>query len=231
MTHPDDEISICAWIKRLTTVGAEVWISWTHSNPERQREAIRASFKLGVPRERLIFMEATDGAVMLEMASLLPRFREMVSEVGPDRVACGAFEQGHLDHDATNVLVSHSFDGPIFEVPFYYSYLTKLPRVNRFSNPLNEEIIELSEDEREFKIDYAQSFPSQAIWRNMMFAEAAARLGGDGSLMKSERMRYQSSVDYLMVVHEGELGEKIAESAKWAAWGTAYEEFSVKISQ
>ena len=33
MTHPDDEISICAWIRRLTDAGVDVFLSWTHSTP------------------------------------------------------------------------------------------------------------------------------------------------------------------------------------------------------
>lgn len=231
MTHPDDEIAICAWVKRLTSVGSEVWISWTHTNPVRQREAQRAAFKLGVPKERLVFLEATDGSVIHEMATLLPRFQTLMERVKPDRVVCGAFEQGHLDHDATNVLVSRSFDGPIFEVPFYYSYLTKLPRVNRFSDPRGEEIIQLSDLEREFKINYAQSFPSQAIWRNMIFAEAAARLNGDGSLMKSERMKLQKPTNYAHPNHSGELADKILESPKWATWTNAYQQFLAKMGE
>lgn len=231
MTHPDDEISICAWIKRLTQAGVDVWISWTHSNPERQREAIRAALKLGVARDNLIFHGGPDGAIMDDMAAHFAKFQAMIETVKPDRIVCGAFEQGHLDHDATNALVAKSFDGPIYEVPFYYSYLTRLPRVNRFSQPTGEEILELSEAEKEWKMDYAQSFPSQAIWRNMIFAEAAARLSGDGSLMTTERMRLQAPVDYLRPNHEGELAERIVESSKWAAWGTAYRRFLVDINK
>ena len=49
------------------------------------------------------------------MPGLLSSFRAMMARVKPDRVVCGAFEQGHLDHDATHWLVTHSFDGPVFE--------------------------------------------------------------------------------------------------------------------
>jgi hypothetical protein len=63
----------------------------------------------------------------------------------------------------------------------------------------------------------------------MIFAEAAARLTGDGSLMTTERMRVQAPADYLKPNHEGELAERIAESPKWAAWGTAFQKFLVDI--
>ena len=111
MTHPDDEISICAWIKRLAQNGNPVYLNWTHSNPIREAEAIEVAGKLGVPKANLSFMGATDGNIRFEMAELLPKFQDLLDRVRPDRVACGAFEQGHLDHDATNWLVNRAFHG------------------------------------------------------------------------------------------------------------------------
>jgi LmbE family N-acetylglucosaminyl deacetylase len=61
MTHPDDEISICAWIKWLAENGNDVFLSWTHSNPSREREARAAAALMGVPEDRLMFFDAPDG--------------------------------------------------------------------------------------------------------------------------------------------------------------------------
>lgn len=218
MTHPDDEISICAWIKRLTDAGAEVWISWTHATEERRAEAEHASESLGVPLTRLFFHRGDDGVVCRQMASLLPGFRSMVDKVRPDRIACGAFEQGHLDHDATNCMVHEVFDGPIFEIPFYYSYLTRMPRVNRFADPTGQEVLDLFPDEKRFKKDYAKLFPSQKIWKNMLFANVAAKAGGDGSLSATERMRLQSHTDFDRPNHSGQLKERIEISERWNLW-------------
>lgn len=225
MTHPDDEISICAWIKRLTDAGADVWISWTHATPRRRAEAEHASAMLGVPMHQLIFHEGTDGSVCREMNLLLPGFHAMVDRIKPDRIACGAFEQGHLDHDATNCLVHQVFDGPVFEIPFYYSYLTRLPRVNRFEDPAGEEIIELSSLEARMKRDYAKSFPSQKIWKNMVFANIKAKLIGDGSLSRSERMRLQTWTHFDRPNHKGDLAAKIESSDRWKLWEVCFRDF------
>jgi hypothetical protein len=227
MTHPDDEISICAWIKRLTDAGAEVWISWTHASPVRQAEAGYAAEELGVPLTRLFFHGAEDGRVVHQMADLLPSFSAMIQKVQPARIACGAFEQGHLDHDATNCLVHQVFDGPVFEIPFYYSYLTRMPRVNRFEDPTREEVIELSPAAAAAKRYYAKLFPSQRIWRNMVWANMRSKLNGDGSLSKTERMRLQLPTDFTRVQHSGALGKRIEESDRWQEWLKAYQSFRV----
>jgi hypothetical protein len=225
MTHPDDEIALCAWIRQLSSVGSDVWISWTHSNPIREKEAVAAARKLGVSSDRLFFHGATDGSCCDEIVALKPKFDAMIGKVKPDRVVCGAFEQGHIDHDATNFLVSRSYDGPIFEAPFYYSYLTRLPRVNRFSKPEGEEILHLASDESRFKIEYARCFPSQRIFLNMAFANLQALVIGDGPLNRSERMRLQGAIDYRVPQHDLGLNAQIEESETWARWLRALDRY------
>lgn len=229
MTHPDDEISICAWIKRLTSAGAEVWLSWTHATDRRRAEAESAAEALGVPLTRLFFHGATDGFVCSEMVQLLPSFDAMIAKVRPDRIACGAFEQGHLDHDATNRLVHQAFDGPVFEIPFYYPYLTKLPRVNRFEDAASGEMINLSKAEARFKLDYAKRFPSQRIFTNMVFANMRAMLTGDGSLVRTERMRRQTWTNFRQPQHGSRLAAKIRESEEWQYWTECVREFESKL--
>lgn len=218
MTHPDDEISIVAWIATLVSEQSEVWLSWTHHTPEREAEARRVAERLGVPQEHLFFHGATDGAVCDEIARLRDPFKAMIDTVRPDRVVVGAFEQGHLDHDATNWLVNHVFDGPVLEVPFYYSYLTRIPRMNRFALVDGQEVRDLSEAERRLKIEIAKSYPSQAIWKNLLFAEARARLLGEGSLTTTERMRIQAKTDFTQVALPEPLASRVRASAKWQRW-------------
>src|SRR5436309_3061988 len=96
MTHPDDEISICAWIKRLVENGNEVFLSWTHSTPSREAEARAAAALMGITEEHLTFFEAPDAGVVDHLGTLLPRFADFLTRIRPDRVCCGAFEQGHI---------------------------------------------------------------------------------------------------------------------------------------
>lgn len=222
MTHPDDEISICAWIRRLVRNGNPVFMSWTHSNPVRESEARAVAHLIGVPQDNLYFFEATDGSACREIPLLLPRFRAMVDEVGPDRIACGAFEQGHIDHDTTNFLVNHCFDGPVFEIPFYHTYLTRFQTLNRFSDPRGQEILSLEIDEQKLKTTIARQFPSQNIWSVLLWYEVwqKARFRPI-ELTQSERMRIQTHTDFLTPNHPPRLASKVAQSMTWRRWQEA----------
>ncbi len=218
MTHPDDEISIAAWIAELTSQGREVWLSWTHHTPVREAEARAVAARLGVAPDRLFFHGATDGRVCEELKTLRPKFEAMISTVQPDRVVAGAFEQGHLDHDATNWLVHQVFDGPIFEVPFYHSYLTRMPRMNRFAEPAGESVWQLDPSAQVLKKEIARSYPSQNIWRNLVFAEIRARITGEGSLLSTERMRLQPATDFTRVALPEPMASRVHQSAQWQRW-------------
>lgn len=225
MTHPDDEIAVAGLLHRLIQAGIEVHLSWTHSNPVREAEA-RGVFSM-LPASRLTFFGAPDGRVLESIPELRPRFVELMQRVRPDRLVCGAFEQGHLDHDATNVLVHLGISGstpsqiPIFEAPFYHTYLTKLPRVGRFADPSGEEILHLSVEESKFKLKVAKSYPSQRIWWNLIWANARAVICGDGSLTKTERLRLQTHTNFQLPNVPPRLQHRILQSAKWQRWTQA----------
>lgn len=230
MTHPDDEISICAWIKRLVQQGNEVHISWTHSNPTREAEARAVALLLGVPPGNLHFLHGTDGRIPEEMPILLPKFRALIGKVRPDRVCCGAFEQGHLDHDSTNFLVAQVFEGPIFEIPFYHTYLTRFQRLNRFADPTGQELIELSVQEQKFKTLVARQFPSQNIWSILLWYEVwqKARFR-PMELSHSERMRLQPPVNYERPNLPPRLATRVKRSANWRRWKAALRAFQAKL--
>lgn len=222
MTHPDDEISICAWIRRLVLGGSQVYMSWTHSNPIREREARAVALILGVPQANLFFHSATDGSACNEIPSLLPRFREMMASAQPDRVCCGAFEQGHIDHDTTNYLVNHTFDGPVLEIPFYHTYLTRFQTLNRFSDPRGQELLDLDIDEQRLKTMIARQFPSQNIWSVLLWYEVwqRARLR-PMELIRTERMRLQTHHNFLRPNHPPRLARRVRRSATWRRWRSA----------
>lgn len=232
MTHPDDEISICAWIKRLVESGAEVFVSWTHSKPEREREARAAAALMGVHQDHLGFFGAPDGNVVDHLADLEGPFRDWFSRIQPDRVCCGAFEQGHIDHDATNFLVNRTFRGPVFEIPFYHSYLVRLQRINRFADPRGEEVRELDLDEQRFKKMVAKQYPSQNIWSVLLWYEM---LQGSKlkrvELARTERMRLQTHFDFLTPNLPPRLATRLRRCEKWQRWEAAVGKVQTAASQ
>ena len=143
----------------------------------------------------------------------------MMDTVKPDRVCCGAFEQGHLDHDATNMLVNLTFDGPVLEIPFYHDYRSGIQRFNRFTDSSGEEILHLDPDEQRFKKDIAKQYPSQNIWRLLLIYEVwqACQLK-KVALAKSERMRFQTHRTFSQPNHPPNLARRIKRCPKWKRW-------------
>jgi hypothetical protein len=146
----------------------------------------------------------------------------LMSLVHPDRVVCGAFEQGHLDHDATNYLVNATFGGTVLEVPFYHAYLRRFQRLNRFANPSGQEIIDLDIDEQHFKKHIARQYPSQRIWTNLVWYEIyqGVRLKAI-ELPKTERMRVQTHRDWLTPNLPPSLSRRVIRCANWRRWEQA----------
>lgn len=210
---------MCAWIKRLTENGNDVSLSWTHALPVREEEAKRAAEAMGVPPEKLFFHGGTDGSVCDEIAILRPKFQTMMESVKPDRVVCGAFEQGHLDHDGTNVLVNLTYRGPVLEAPFYHVYLNRLQTLNRFSDPRGQEIRNLEPAERDSKIRIAKMYPSQNIWSILFWHETVTRATfRKPHLLLTERLRLQTHRDWRTPNHPERLRKKVEASPKWKRW-------------
>lgn len=232
LTHPDDEISICVTVKRMVEAGAPTFLSWTHHTPVRQAEALAFAAKVGVPEQNTFFHDGTDGDVCLEMAKLLPSFKAMIDEVQPARVYAGAFEQGHLDHDATHRVVYEAYGKPLVEIPFYYSYYRRYQQFNRFSEPKGEQILTLSAEERLFKRTIAKSYPSQNIWRLLVSAEIVETvLGRRPYLDSTERVRLQAHFDYRSPNHATLLKHRIQASKSWEKWIQGLDAFEKHLSE
>jgi LmbE family N-acetylglucosaminyl deacetylase len=232
MTHPDDEISICAWIKRLVENGNDVFLGWTHSNERREREARAVATLLGLPLNRLRFFRASDGGVVDEIPELIPQFSEWIRDVAPDRIACGAFEQGHIDHDATNYIVNQVYRGPVLEIPFYHTYLTRFQILNRFTDPEGQELLMLEPEEQRLKTHVARQYPSQNIWTILLWYEIwqKTKRRRPITLVQTERMRLQTHKDFLRPNHPPRLAGRVARSAAWRRWETSirsYEQVAV----
>jgi len=227
MIHPDDELAICAWIRHLVRSGVDVHLAWTHRTDIREREGRAAAAAMGVPDERLTFLNGQDGCVVDQLDELLPSFRQAITDIAPDRLVTAAFEQGHLDHDATNLLVNTASPVPVLEVPLYHAFTSWYQTLNRFSRPEGEEVWTLDNGAREFKKRLAKTgYPSQTIWRIGVWYEIAHRLqGGSANLLEAERMRWQGPTDYLKPNHPEPLASRILETDSWRRWVRAAEPF------
>jgi LmbE family N-acetylglucosaminyl deacetylase len=224
MTHPDDEISICAWIRRLTEAGAHVSMCWTHTAPHREFEARAVARLLGVEPDNLSFLNAPDRDICSLLAELLPLMRQVVAKSRPDRIVCGAFEQGHLDHDSTNWLVHRAWNGPVLEVPFYHAYHTRLQNMNRFAQNPSGDVLRLLPHEARFKRHVARQYPSQNIWTILLWHEVwqAVRLR-PARLSTRECMRLQTHKDFTVPNLPPKLAAKVLKTPAWKRWVSSVE--------
>lgn len=220
--HPDDEIALCCWIRELVQRGETVHLGWMHTTPTRRAEAEQAAKALGVTNLR--FFGTPDGTLAEEMAGWVPKVRTWIEDTMPDRVYTGAFEQGHLDHDATHWIIRQAYAGPIFETPLYHPYCTRFPVMNRFANTSDEEVKSLTKAQIRFKKDYAKSFPSQNIWRNLLAAESRLRATQKDSLAASERLRLATNREFGIPALPPKLAQRVGRSKKWQRWLRALEQ-------
>lgn len=221
-THPDDELAIAAWVRRLALQGNPVFLSWTHSTPRREAEARAFAEAVQVPPDRLFFAKAKDGQCPEEMPQLVLYFRDVLDRIQPNRVATGAFEHGHLDHDATNCALHRAGASQVVEFPLYHSYLTRFQKLNRFSDPAGQEILELTQDEQVWKIERARGYPSQTIWSILVAVEIWHRIQfSGGQLQKTERLRWQTHRDFSIPNAPDVLRQKIKRSNRWQRWLSA----------
>jgi LmbE family N-acetylglucosaminyl deacetylase len=224
--HPDDELAICAWISRLVSTGNRVHMCWVHSTPVREKEARCSASLLKVPQSQLHFLSGKDGHIVEQMSTLAEEFRQIIRVVKPDRVCTCAFEQGHLDHDATNFLAANTFAGPILEYPLYHTYLTTYKRVNRFASQDTGEVLRLCAGERALKHKISNCYPSQPLKLKLTAYELInlARLSPQ-RLALTERLRFQTHFEFLQPNLPEPLSRKVVESDKWRRWRSGVEAF------
>lgn len=223
-THPDDEIAMAAWMRRLSAAGVEVWAGWSVSNPVREAEARAVMRLLGVSEERLFFFDAPDGDACDHLASLRDKWVEAIHVSKPTRIVVCAFECGHLDHDSTNYAVNsatRSVGAPceVFELPLYQTYLTRTPVLNRFADSAGEEVLRLLPEEWMLKRRVSQMYPSQNIGSLLVWYTlwGWVRLRPP-ALCRTERMRRQTHFDFTTPNLPEPLRSRVERSEKWRRW-------------
>ena len=231
-THPDDEISIIAWLKRLCNSGSTVHCAWTVSNPTRAGEARAMLGRIGVPAENLHFYEAPDGNACDHIRLIADFASWVIDRTEPQRIALGAFECGHIDHDSTNVSVAYANKQriPTLEIPFYHTYLTRIPVINRFADHSGQEILELDSHEQKLKVEASRAYKSQNIgsllywytWLNWVKLSPAA-------LCKTERMRLQTHFDFTTPNLPQKLRSQVEASAKFRRFRDAVAQLDLRM--
>jgi LmbE family N-acetylglucosaminyl deacetylase len=174
---------------------------------------------LGLGPDQLSFFTFEDGQVIENLTELADRLRALVESFRPDRVVAPAFEQGHLDHDATNLAVNLAFEGPVLEVPLYHPYSRRIQTLNRFADPSGQEVLKLTAEERQLKARLARAYPSQTIWRNVFWYEVWQRLRlRFDPLSGTERMRLQVWKRFLEPNLPPAEAAQVARSSAWSRW-------------
>lgn len=230
-THPDDEISICAWMRRLVRSGAQVWAGWSVSDPIREAEGRKAMLEIGVPQDRLMFLRFPDKGACDQLRNLTSSWASFIEKCHPDRIALGAFECGHIDHDSTNFAVKKATESlgveiSMLEIPLYHTYLTRIPKINRFATDAEQEIVTLEPEEQRLKWKIAKMYESQNIssllvWYTLLhFAKLRP-----AKLRETERFRLQTHFDYARPNLPQPLLDKVVKSATWNRWREAVSRF------
>lgn len=226
MAHPDDEVAIAAWIADRVRAGCAVGMAWSHRTPVREAEAHAAAERLGVPPERRWFLDAPDGGAVDHLVELAAGFGSVGAAFRPDRVATVAFEQGHLDHDAANLLACTTWPGRVVEWPMYHCYTGRYQTLNAFADPTGAERRDLTPDERDRKVALARSYPSQTLWRNLVWYERWWRLRGrPARLAEREWLRWARGADWTSPGVPEPWRGRVERSAAWRRWCAAVAPF------
>lgn len=245
-THPDDEIAIIAWMRRLVASGAEVWAGWSVTDATREAEARAVMRGIGVRKERLFFHGMPDRCACDRLTELTEAWADAVRRARPDRIVVGAFECGHIDHDSTNFAVSralihcgiesfNSLNTPrvegvkslVLEIPLYHTYLSRIPVINRFADPAGEEVLHLNPSEWGLKRRVSRSYPSQNIgWLLFWYTLFGWLKVSPPALCRTERLREGAHSDYSTPNLPEPLCSRVRRCKTWDRWRKAVKDYS-----
>jgi len=217
--HPDDEISIIGWMSHLVQHGISVSALWMHSTPVREAESRAVMERVGATD--LTFLAAPDGHLADTLQEWEPHLQSWFACRAITHPVTVAFEQGHLDHDATNWLVNRNSCGPVREVPLYHPYSRKILRANAFAGQGISESRTLNSDEFQLRCSLLESYPSQRIGTILRTYRAVHRLFGNPDPFRIERMRIQTWTKFDTPNHADPLRQEILQSQPWARWISA----------
>ncbi len=217
--HPDDEIAIIGWIHHLHSQGIPLACAWVHANPVREAES-RVVFKpLGI--ETLHFGPGPDREFINQIPQLAAWLGTLTESFQPTRIVTTAFEQGHLDHDATNFVVNRLRAAPVFELPLYHPYDRILQTMNQFAGKGESEKRTLTMSEHALKCRLLSAYPSQRLGTILQTARTIKRLTGRPDPFLVEHLRLQTHLDFRRPNLGPRDSARIMNSRPWARWISA----------
>lgn len=215
--HPDDELAIAIWMRRLSQAGAHMTLVWVHSNPVRKAETLNALAILGIEACECHFLEIPDSTFAEQALTIADRIAPILDKGKFDRIGVPSFEQGHPDHDTVNLVVGLLSKTPTVEFPLYHCY-PGYQRLNTF--PDGEfETLSITASELELKKRALKAFKSQTIWRNVVVFTLLQRLiGRNPRYLTSEVARIQGDLDYSQPNLPAPMAERVKGSRRWKKW-------------
>jgi LmbE family N-acetylglucosaminyl deacetylase len=219
--HPDDELAILAFMRHLRRGGVQIRAIWMHSTPIREMESRSVMSDIGFSKEDLIFFRATDGHLVAELDRWQPELQKVATNFQPDVFVTCAYENGHLDHDATHFLVHRIAGKSAFrEFPLYYSYnAPRLQWINEFSEFDPDNYFILDREDAIWKRMQARRYPSQNIYRTLVTYHAVCTcLCKPVRLARRELLRVASDYDFCRPAHGGVRGKWISRTREWQIW-------------
>lgn len=133
----------------------------------RRQEAERALAHAGVPGRQIIWLGGVDQEAIFSVPELLARLVDLVDQLQPELLVTHPYEGGHPDHDCAALLSSlalqpFGIDLPRFEMTSYHARDGRLVTGEFLtSNPGEEWLCELSEDDKTRKRKMFAEYPSQ----------------------------------------------------------------------
>lgn len=125
MAHPDDEFGIYGRMLQLRDHNTENWCVWTSAgNTKSGSEAICAMREVGIPEERLLFLNVGGLADVSSVEKTIKALGNLLATHVFDEIYVVAFEGGHRQHDLTHFAtiraVALSASGSrVYEFPLY----------------------------------------------------------------------------------------------------------------
>lgn len=229
LAHPDDEMAVLAWIRRLDQAGGSIRCVWLHSTPVREAESRTVLREAGLSDDALEFWQFPDGDTVDHLDEILEKLKQVVEEYRPTRAMTLAFEQGHLDHDTANLCLRIAFKGVLFEWPMYHGYYREFMHLNTFVGEGKPAEIELNAWEKAWKQRMVSVFRSQTMKRNLLLYRLFCLLTLRPFLMdQRETARLMTWTDYRRPNLDDENREKVLGCARWARWRKQTEDFLIR---
>lgn len=177
--------------------------------------------ELGVADGRLFFFDMPDKGAFERIPELAEKWSSAIERASPDRIALGAFECGHIDHDATNaaVTLANAAKTPQLEIPFYHTYLARIPVLNRFADARGQDVLQLDLEECKLKRKVSRMYKSQNIASLLIWYTLLGWLKGNPpALCRTERMRLQTHFDFACPNLPEPMRSEVMKSDTWKRW-------------